>query len=150
MSRQRLVALRLQISPAPGRGASQRRSVAPGDAGPELRPSIKQSEAAGSHHLPPATTNTGTSMKLLLIIGESSPHRSDNKQRKIAFPGINKHANARNCYHIISLQSKKCTAGHEGSVGVLSCMSIFSECFGLLTSVQLAATTWSGQIWISC
>ena len=108
MSRQRLVALRLQISPAPGRGASQRRSVAPGDAGPELRPSIKQSEAAGSHHLPPATTNTGTSMKLLLIIGESSPHRSDNKQRKIAFPGINKHANARNCYHIISLQSKKC------------------------------------------
>ena len=83
MSRQRLVALRLQISPAPGRGASQRRSVAPGDAGPELRPSIKQSEAAGSHHLPPATTNTGTSMKLLLIIGESSPHRSDNKQRKL-------------------------------------------------------------------
>ena len=43
-----------------------------------------------------------------------------------------------------------CTAGHEGSVGDVSCMSIFSACFGLLTSVQLAATTWSGQIWISC
>ena len=43
-----------------------------------------------------------------------------------------------------------CTAGHEGAVGVISCMSIFSACFGLLTSVQLAATTWSGQIWISC
>ena len=43
-----------------------------------------------------------------------------------------------------------CTAGHEGAVGDLSCMSIFSACFGLLTSVQLAATTWSGQIWISC
>ena len=43
-----------------------------------------------------------------------------------------------------------CTAGHEGSVGDLSCMSIFSACFGLLTSVQLAATTWSGQIWIPC
>ena len=43
-----------------------------------------------------------------------------------------------------------CTAGHEGAVGDLSCMSILSACFGLLTSVQLAATTWSGQIWISC
>ena len=43
-----------------------------------------------------------------------------------------------------------CTAGHEGSVGDLSCMSIFSACFGLLTSLQLASTTWSGQIWISC
>ena len=43
-----------------------------------------------------------------------------------------------------------CTTGHEGAVGDLSCMSIFSACFGLLTSVQLAATTWSGQIWISC
>ena len=43
-----------------------------------------------------------------------------------------------------------CTAGHEGSVADISCMSIFSACFGLLTSVQLAATTWSGQIWISC
>ena len=40
--------------------------------------------------------------------------------------------------------------GHKGAVGDLSCMSIFSACFGLLTSVQLAATTWSGQIWISC
>ena len=42
-----------------------------------------------------------------------------------------------------------CTVGHEGPIGDLSCMSIFSACFGLLTSVQLAATTWSG-IWISC
>ena len=47
-------------------------------------------------------------------------------------------------------ENKHCTAGHEGAVGDLSCMSIFSACFGLLTSVQLAATTWSGQIWISC
>ena len=44
----------------------------------------------------------------------------------------------------------QCTAGHEGAVGVISCMSIFSACFVLLTSRQLAATTWSGQIWISC
>ena len=42
-----------------------------------------------------------------------------------------------------------CTAGHEGSVGVISCMSIFSACFGLPTSVQLAATTCTCQIWIS-
>ena len=28
-------------------------------------------------------------------------------------------------------------------------MSIFSACFGLPTTVQLPATTWSGQIWIS-
>ena len=38
----------------------------------------------------------------------------------------------------------QCTAGHEGPVG----MSIFSACFGLPTTVQLPATTWSGQIWI--
>ena len=44
----------------------------------------------------------------------------------------------------------QCTAGDDGSVGIISCMSIFSACFGLLTSRQLAATTWSGQIWISC
>ena len=43
-----------------------------------------------------------------------------------------------------------CTTGDEGSVGIISCMSIFSACFVLLTSRQLAATTWSGQIWISC
>ena len=42
-----------------------------------------------------------------------------------------------------------CTAGHEGSVGDLSYMSIFSACFGLPTSVQLAATTCTCQIWIS-
>ena len=42
-----------------------------------------------------------------------------------------------------------CTGGHEGAIGDLSCMSIFSACFGLLTTVQLPATTWSGQIWIS-
>ena len=41
------------------------------------------------------------------------------------------------------------TAGDDGSVGIISCMSIFSACFVLLTSRQLAATTWSGQIWIS-
>ena len=43
----------------------------------------------------------------------------------------------------------QCTAGHEGAVADISCISIFSACFGLPTSVQLAATTWSGQIWIS-
>ena len=37
-----------------------------------------------------------------------------------------------------------CTAGHEGAVAYISCMNIFSACFGLPTSVQLAATTWSG------
>ena len=42
-----------------------------------------------------------------------------------------------------------CTAGHEGAVADISCMSIFSACFGLPTIVQLPATTWSGQIWIS-
>ena len=41
------------------------------------------------------------------------------------------------------------TAGHEGLIGDFSCMSIFSACFGLPTTVQLPATTWSGQIWIS-
>ena len=43
------------------------------------------------------------------------------------------------------------TAGHKGAVavGVISCMSIFSACFGLPTSVQLAATTCTCQIWIS-
>ena len=44
----------------------------------------------------------------------------------------------------------QCTVGDDGSVGIISCMSIFSACFGLLTRRQLAATTWSGQIWISC
>ena len=34
-----------------------------------------------------------------------------------------------------------CTAGDEGAVADISCMSIFSACFGLLTSLQLAATT---------
>ena len=48
------------------------------------------------------------------------------------------------------LQIFHCTAGHEGAIGDLSCMSIFSACFGLPTTVQLPATTWSGQIWISC
>ena len=46
--------------------------------------------------------------------------------------------------------ASQCTAGHEGAVGDLSCMRIFSACFGLLTTVQLPATTWSGQIWIPC
>ena len=44
---------------------------------------------------------------------------------------------------------KEYTAGHEGAVANISFMSIFSACFGPPTSVQLAATTWSGQIWIS-
>jgi len=47
------------------------------------------------------------------------------------------------------VRNSECTAGHEGAVGVISCMSIFSACFGLLTSVQLAATTCTCQIWIS-
>ena len=29
---------------------------------------------------------------------------------------------------------KECTAGHEGAVADISCMSIFSACFGPLTS----------------
>ena len=53
-------------------------------------------------------------------------------------------------YLPISTYIPQCTAGDDGSVGIISCMSIFSACFGLLTSRQLAATTWSGQIWISC
>ena len=43
----------------------------------------------------------------------------------------------------------ECTAGDEGPIADISCMSIFSACFGLPTCVQLAATTWSAQIWIS-
>ena len=61
------------------------------------------------------------------------------------------------CNHILTRpptatrwKTVHCTAGDDGSVGIISCMSIFSACFGLLTSRQLAATTWSGQIWISC
>ena len=62
------------------------------------------------------------------------------------------HAGPVRHHHRVNLDTgvRQSTAGHEGSVGVISCMSIFSACFGLLTSVQLAATTWSGQIWISC
>ena len=41
------------------------------------------------------------------------------------------------------------TAGHEGAVADISYTSIFSACFGLPTSVQLAATTCTCQIWIS-
>ena len=44
----------------------------------------------------------------------------------------------------------ECTAGDEGAVGVLSSKSIFAHFQGLLTSFQLAATTWSAQIGISC
>ena len=50
---------------------------------------------------------------------------------------------------VIVSDTGHCTAGDEGAVADVSCMSIFSACFGLPTSVQLAATTWSGQIWIS-
>ena len=39
-----------------------------------------------------------------------------------------------------------CTAGGDGSVGVISCMSIFSHVQGLLPRRQLAATRWSAQI----
>ena len=48
-----------------------------------------------------------------------------------------------------TLTTIHCTVGDEGPIADISCMSIFSACFGLPTSVQLAATTWSGQIWIS-
>ena len=44
----------------------------------------------------------------------------------------------------------QCTAGDEGPVGNLSSESIFADFQGLLTSVQLAATRWPAQIWISC
>ena len=40
----------------------------------------------------------------------------------------------------------QCTAGGDGSVGVISCMSIFSHVQGLLPRRQLAATRWSAQI----
>ena len=49
-----------------------------------------------------------------------------------------------NYFHITALE--QCTAGDDGSVGIISCMSIFSACFGLLTSVQLAATQCTLQI----
>ena len=42
--------------------------------------------------------------------------------------------------------SLDCTAGDDGSVGVISCMSIFSHVQGLLPRRQLAATRWSAQI----
>ena len=53
------------------------------------------------------------------------------------------HGLYRACWHYKQCQQDnsiviiQCTAGHEGAVGDLSCMSIFSACFGLLTSVQL-------------
>ena len=53
------------------------------------------------------------------------------------------------CHFIKGSGAGQCTAGHEGPIGDVSYMSIFSACFGLPTSIQLAATTWSGQIWIS-
>ena len=39
-----------------------------------------------------------------------------------------------------------CTAGDDGSVADISCMSIFSHVQGLLPRRQLAATRWSAQI----
>ena len=54
------------------------------------------------------------------------------------------------CVGVLYCTLLYCTAGHEGPIGDLSCMSIFSACFGLLTSVQLATTTCTCQIWISC
>ena len=44
---------------------------------------------------------------------------------------------------------RQCTAGDEGPLGDLSSESILAHFQGLLTSDQLAATTWSAQIWIS-
>ena len=43
-----------------------------------------------------------------------------------------------------------CTAGDEGPVANISCMNIFSHFQGLLTTLQLPATSWSAQIWIPC
>ena len=43
-----------------------------------------------------------------------------------------------------------CTVVDEGPVGDLSSESISTHFQGLLTIVQLAATRWSDQIWISC
>ena len=43
-------------------------------------------------------------------------------------------------------EAPQCTAGGDGSVGVISCMSIFSHVQGLLPRRQLAATRWSAQI----
>ena len=40
----------------------------------------------------------------------------------------------------------QCTAGDDGSVADISCMSIFSHVQGLLPRRQLAATRWSAQI----
>ena len=40
----------------------------------------------------------------------------------------------------------QCTAGDDGSVADISCMSIFSRVQGLLPRRQLAATRWSAQI----
>ena len=42
--------------------------------------------------------------------------------------------------------SAYCTAGDDGSVADISCMSIFSHVQGLLPRRQLAATRWSAQI----
>ena len=46
--------------------------------------------------------------------------------------------------------SSQSTAGDEGPVADISCMNIFSHFQGLLTTVQLPATRWSAQTWISC
>ena len=42
-----------------------------------------------------------------------------------------------------------CTAGHKGVIGDLSSESISAHFQGLPNRVQLAATIWSGKIWIS-
>ena len=79
------------------------------------------------------------------------------QQRVLAGPGPGRHQAAGlgsqggvGDHHALDTPpSTQCTAGHEGEVADISCMSIFSACFGLLTSIQLTDTTWSGQIWIS-
>ena len=43
----------------------------------------------------------------------------------------------------------QCTAGHEGVLSVPSSQSISAYFQGLQTPIQLPATTWSAQIWIS-
>ena len=49
-------------------------------------------------------------------------------------------------WYRIWVEVEQCTVGDKGPIAPYP---IFSAYFGLPNSVQLAATTWSGQIWIS-